>query len=249
MTLLRPVLAEAIGTFAFLTIGFFSLVSATVLGQENALLVLLTVPFGFGLGLFAAIWMLGHVSGGHFNPAVTLAALIDGRIDVVGAIAYVIAQLVGAIGAAFAVFLVVGQSFEAGQRFVAYTNTSPAVSEVQAFAAETIFTAVFIVVVLTVTRRQPRFASIAIGLTLVAIHFALIPISGASVNPARSLAPSIVSGKLATSSIWIYLTAPFLGAIIGWAIYRFFNPSDEDEEDEAGDDDEVYEDELDEASA
>jgi aquaporin Z len=243
MNLLRPVLAEAIGTFVFFTIGYLSLVSATVLGQGSATFVLLTVPFGFGLGLFAAIWLFGHISGGHFNPAVTLAALVDGRIDIPGAVGYVVAQVVGAFGAAFAVFFIVGQSF------VAYTNTAPGVAPGQAFGAETVMTAIFIAVILTVTRRQPNLASFAIALTLVVIHFALIPITGSSVNPARSLAPAVVSAKY--DGLWIYLTAPFLGALIGWAVYRFFNPPDAEELAEAAEDEDEFEldeDELDETA-
>jgi formate/nitrite transporter FocA (FNT family) len=147
------------------------------------------------------------------------------------------------LGAAFAVF------FLHSQDAVGATTTSPGlVTEGQAFAVEAILAAVFIAVILTVTRRQPSQAAFVIGLTLIVIHFAAIPFSGASVNPARSLAPAIVSGKLATTSVWIYLTAPFLGSIVGWAIYRFFGPSAEAEEEaeEEDDEEELYEDELDE---
>jgi aquaporin Z len=223
--LVRPLLAEAIGTFAFFVIGFFCLVGATVVGQGSSLVIVLIVPFGFGLGLFAAIWAFGHVSGGHFNPAVTLGALLDGRIDPIGAIGYVFAQVIGGVAAAFAVLAVIGQNA------VPYTLTKPGmVGEGQAFAAEVIMTAIFVAVILTVTRRQPNLAAVAIGLTLVVIHFAAIPISGSSVNPARSLAPAIVSGQY--ESIWIYLSAPFLGAILGWLAYRIFNPPEEELDDE-----------------
>jgi len=240
MNLLRAVLAEAIGTFSFLTIGLLSIVGATAVGQQSsAIVVMFVVPFGFGLGLFTAIWAFGHVSGGHFNPAVTLAALVDGRIDPIGAIGYVIAQVVGAIGAAFAIYFVVGQAF------VAYTITAPSVSEGQAFVAEVILSAIFIAVILTVTRRQPSHAAVAIGLTLAAIHFAAVPITGASVNPARSLGPAIVAGKYA--SLWVYLAAPLVGGLIGWAVYRFFSPDDEDEDFEAEGEEDDFEAEPDEA--
>jgi aquaporin Z len=235
MKLLRAVLAEAIGTFGFLTVGLLSLVSATAIGQGDAHVILLAVPFGFGLGLFAAIWLVGHVSGGHFNPAVTLGALLDGRITIVGAIGYVIGQLVGAFGAAFMIYFVVGQNF------VAYTITQPAVAAGPAFLTETILTAIFVGVILTVTERQPKVAAFAIGLTLTVIHFAAIPITGASVNPARSLAPAIVSGHY--DDLWIYLTAPFLGALIGWGVYRLFGGADADEA--AEEDEGAYEDEDD----
>jgi aquaporin Z len=98
------------------------------------------------------------------------------------------------------------------------------VTDLQAFAAEVILTAVFIAAILTVTKREPGRAMIVIPLTLVAIHFAGIPISGASVNPARSLGPALVGGDL--GSIWIYLTAPLIGAVAGWAVFRFLDSGD-----------------------
>lgn len=232
MNLLRAVLAEAIGTFILVGMGSLAIVSATGLGQT--LLVLLVAPFGFGLGLFAAITIFGHVSGGHFNPAVTLAAVLDGRIDIPSAIGYVVAQVAGAIAASLMVLLIVNKDA------VAATLSSGGVAEGQAFGAEVMLTAIFVAVILTVTRRQPSMAALSIGLTLLMIHFVAIPISGASVNPARSLGPAMVAGKYA--SLWIYLTAPFLGGIIGWGIYRFFSPPEDEDELEAEDEDDFDDD-------
>lgn len=220
MTLLRAVLAEAIGSFLFLTIGYLAVVSATGLGQT--VLPLLVVPFGFGFGLLAAITIFGHVSGGHFNPAVTLAAIFDGRIDVLGGIAYMVAQVIGGIVASLMILAVVSKDA------VAATVSSGGVPEAQAFAVEVVLTATFVAVILTVTRKQPSLAPLVIGLTLVAIHFAAIPISGASVNPARSLGPALVAGKYA--SLWVYLAGPMLGGLVGWGMYRFFTPPDDEDE-------------------
>jgi aquaporin Z len=232
MTLVRALAAELIGTFILVGMGSLAVVSATGLGQTA--LVMLIAPFGFGLGLLAAITIFGHVSGGHFNPAVTLAAIFDGRIDALGGIAYMIAQVVGAVLASLMVLAIINKDA------VAATVNVSGVGEPQAFAVETILTAIFVAVILTVTRKQPSMAALVIGLTLTAIHFAAIPISGASVNPARSLAPAMVAGKY--TGLWVYLAGPMLGGLIGWGMYRFFTPPDEDEDEL--EDDEDYDDEL-----
>lgn len=223
MHLLRATLAEAIGTFILVGVGSLSIASAG-LAQLPALLI---VPFGFGLALLAAIVIFGNVSGGHFNPAVTLAALFDGRVDLITSIAYWIAQLAGAIVASLMILLVF--SDQAG---VAATMTTAGVQDGPAFALEAILTALFVAVILTVTRKQPTWAPLVISLTLIAIHFAGVPITGASVNPARSLGPAIVAGKIATGTtgIWVYLAGPLLGGLIGWGVYRFFTPPDDDDE-------------------
>lgn len=206
----KKLLAEAIGSFILVGIGSLSIVSAVAAGAP----VLVVVPFGFGLGLLAAIAVTGHVSGGHYNPAVTLAALIDKRIDVVGAIGYVVAQVVGAAAASLAILII------ASPGAVLATRNLPGagVIDVQAFAAEVLLTAVFVAVILTATKKAASTAGIVIPLTLLVVHAAGIPISGASVNPARALGPALVGGSL--TSIWIYLTAPFVGAVVGWVAYR-----------------------------
>lgn len=204
----RKLLAEAIGTFILVGVGSMTIVAAGLAGVSG----LVVVPFGFGLGLLAAIAVTAHVSGGHYNPAVTLAALVDRRIDVTGAIGYVVAQVIGA-AAASAVILAISDSAT-----VAGTKNMPGGTDVNAFVAEVVLTAVFVAVILTVTRKDPGHAWLVIPLTLLVVHFAGIPISGASVNPARALGPALVSGDLA--AIWIYLTAPFAGGLIGWGAYR-----------------------------
>ena len=206
----RKYLAELVGTFILVVIGSMSIVAAGAMSAP----VLVVVPFGFGLGLLAAIQSAGYVSGGHFNPAVTLGALLDRRIDAMNAIGYVVAQVIGAIAASGAVLLV------ANQAAVKSTASSfPADKGMNAFAVEVLLTAVFLLVILTVTKRAPNHAAFAIPLTLTVIHFAGIPFSGASVNPARSLAPALVGGSL-DGSIIIWIAGPLVGAVIGWAIYR-----------------------------
>lgn len=229
---LRAVLAEALGTFVLVVVGSLSIVSATGIGQgTGGVIILLVAPFGFGLGLLAAITLFGHVSGGHFNPAVTLAALFDSRIDVLNAIFYWVAQVVGAVAASFAVLLILSKDM------VDLTRNGPAVGDWQAFGAEVILTTIFVGVILTITKKQPTFAPLVIALTLVMVHFAAIPISGASVNPARALGPAIVAGNY--SKVWIYLTAPMLGGLLGWALYKVFTTGEDLVEIEIEDDDEL----------
>jgi aquaporin Z len=206
----RKYLAELVGTFILVVVGSMTIVAA---GAMNAP-VLAVVPLGFGLGLLAAIQVAGYVSGGHFNPAVTVAALLDGRIDVMNAVGYIVAQVVGAIAASGALLLVADQA-----AVRATASGFPEGRMVQAIVVETVLTAIFLLVILTVTKRAPGQAAFAIPATLAAVHFAGIPFSGASVNPARTLAPALVGGNL-DGNIVVWIVGPILGAVIGWAIYR-----------------------------
>jgi aquaporin Z len=211
----RAYLAELLGTFLFFAIGLSSVQAVGALGGAAPLLVV--VPLAFGLGLLAAIFAFGHLSGGHFNPAVTIAMVIDGRTTPADAVGYIIAQVVGAIGAA--AFVLVLWSQEA----VASTITAPGsgFSDVQALVLETVLTAIFLLVILTATKHAATHAALAIPLTLVAIHMAAVPFTGASVNPARSIGPALIGGDL--SKLWIYLVGPIAGAVIGALIYRAAN--------------------------
>ena len=205
-------LAELLGTFFLVFVGSMTILAAGVMNAP----ILVVVPLGFGFGLLAAIFAFGDISGGHFNPAVSLAALLDRRLGLVDAVAYVVAQVVGAIGASAVVLVLNSQDAVRSTR-----NAHPAtVTDLQAFALEVILTALLVMVILTVSKRDPGHAPLAIPLTLVVIHLAGIPYSGASVNPARALGPALVGGDL--SQVWIYLTAPFLGGAIGWVVYRVF---------------------------
>ena len=206
----RKYLAELVGTFILVVIGSMTIVAAGAMSTP----IQVVVPFGFGLGLLAAIQAAGYVSGGHFNPAVTLGALLDRRIDVMNAIGYVVAQVIGAIAASGVVLLIASQ--------VAVKATAsgfPQDKMLSAFAVEVLLTGIFLLVILTVTKRAPNQAAFAIPLTLTVIHFAGIPFSGASVNPARSLAPALVGGTL-DGNIIVWIAGPLLGAVLGWAVYR-----------------------------
>jgi aquaporin Z len=211
----RAYLAELLGTFLFFAIGLTSVQAVGAVGAGAPLLVV--VPLAFGFGLLAAIFAFGHISGGHYNPAVTVAMVIDGRTTPADAAGYIVAQVVGAIGAAGLVLVLWNQAA------VASTITAPGsgFTDIQALILETVLTAIFLLVILAATKHASSLAALAIPLTLVAIHFAAVPFTGASVNPARSLAPALLGGDL--SKLWIYLVAPIVGAVIAALIYRATN--------------------------
>jgi len=208
----KKLLAELVGTFTFFLIGFMAIQSTKAFASGPDLVV---IAFGFGLGLFAAIQIFGGVSGGHFNPAVTLAAVIDKRMDAMTGVGYVASQLVGGIAAAVVVLVLFSQAAVAGTR----TLPGNGIDDMKAVIIEALFTAFFILVILVSTKKAPSQAAFAIPLTLMVIHFALVPFTGSSVNPARSIASAVVGGDI--TSLWVYIVGPVVGAVIGWAIYRF----------------------------
>ena len=248
---IRALVAEAVGTFILIAFGSLGVVAALSVSAGDptlfGLLATTVVPFAFGLGLLAAISIGGHASGGHFNPAVTLAALFDGRVTWQAAIGYVIAQVIGGLAASLAVAL-----STSGDAVRFTVNQAGALggadafgNEIRAFGLELVLTAVFVVVILTVTRNYARQAILIIPLTLVGIHFAAMHLSGASVNPVRSLAPAMVTGTY--TGLWVYLIAPMLGAVVGWGLYALLTPpSDEVSVEIDVDDLEDLEDELEE---
>ncbi len=218
----RVYLAELLGTFLFMMIGYTSL--AAIGASAAPVPGLLVVPFSFGFGLLAAIFAFGHISGAHYNPAVTVGIVLDGRLPAVQGAGYIIAQIIGALGAAAVVAATLGQpTVTAG-----ITKPGAGVSDVSALVLETVFTALFVVVILASTKRAPALAPLAIPLTLVAIHFSIATVTGSSVNPARSIGSALVGGDL--TGLWIYLVGPIIGGVIGWGVYRGANnPADPDD--------------------
>ena len=207
---LQKYVAELLGTFTLVFIGSLSILSAIALEQP----LVIVVAFGFGLALLAGLYAFGEISGGHFNPAVSLAMFLSGRLDVPTMIGYWIAQFAGAILASLAILAAFSQDDVAGTVTSASNNWD-------AFWLELLLTTLFVAVILQSSRSQRVFgtALIAIPLTLVAIHLAAIPFSGSSVNPVRSLGPALVGNEW--GDIWIYLLAPLAGAAIAAAIHAF----------------------------
>jgi aquaporin Z len=201
--------AELFGTFILVFVG-----SLAILGSSGDSSARLAIAFGFGIALLAGLYAFGEVSGGHFNPIVSLAMFLDRRLTALDTIWYWIAQFVGAIAASLAILVIYAD------RDAVKATATRSSSDTRAFFLELICSAIFVAVILQVTRsdRYGASALLAIPLTLFAIHVALIPFTGSSVNPARTLAPDLV-GATAWSDIWIYLLAPPAGAIIGWAAH------------------------------
>ena len=196
MSNMQKYLAEALGTFTLVCVGSFAIVSASLFVGNAAGLV--SIALGFGLALLMGLYAFAAVSGGHYNPAVSLAMFLDGRMSASEMVRYWIAQVVGAIAASIVVLIAYDDN-------VVAATTTQASDVWAAIVVEVVFTALFIAVILDSTRaeRAHGTALLAIPLTLVAIHVAAIPISGASVNPARSLGPAIVGTEF--HDLWIYL--------------------------------------------
>ena len=215
----RAYLAELLGSFLFFTIGYASVPAFGLASAPTP--NLLVVPFSFGLGLLAAIFAFGHVSGGHFNPAVTVAMVLDKRTTPADAVGYILAQIIGAIAAGAVILIAVNQAaVTAG-----ITKPGAGITDIGALILEVVFTAGFIAVILASTKRAPALAALAIPLTLVSIHFATATLSGASVNPARSIGSAVVGGDL--NQLWIYLVAPIVGAVLGWAAWMVIDRTEE----------------------
>jgi MIP family channel proteins len=203
-------LAEALGTFTLVGIGSFAIVSAGGAGQPAGVV---EIAFGFGLALLVGLYAFGEVSGGHYNPAVSLAMFLDRRLEMDDLFGYWVAQFAGAVGASLVVLIAYDDTT------VAATTTQPS-DTWAAIVVELMMTALFVAVILQSTKSE-RFtgtALIAIPLTLLAIHVAIIPISGSSVNPARSFGPALVGTEF--HDYWIYLIFPTVGAVVGWIIHR-----------------------------
>jgi aquaporin Z len=204
----RVYAAELLGTFVLVFVGTTSVVAS---GRISAP-VLLVAAFGFGLGLLAGLYAFGEVTGGHYNPAVSIAMFLDRRLSGRDLGGYLVAQFAGGILAALILLLATTKAD------VASTATKPS-SDGTAFVIEFVMTAIFVLVILQATRSE-RFgpsALMAIPLTLVAIHLAAIPFSGSSVNPARTFGPDLVGNTW--TGIWIYFVAPPLGAAFAWLIH------------------------------
>ncbi|HEX6220269.1 MAG TPA: aquaporin [Acidimicrobiia bacterium] len=209
-------LAEFMGTLILVGLGTMGILAV---GGANGPAEVIGIAFAFGLALLAGIWVVGHVSGAHFNPAVTLAFLLDKRMTLSDAIGYWIGQFAGASVGSLIVLIASGS-----QQAVAGTATTYA-DYGAALTVEIALTTVFVWTILTAVRRGRNHAPAAIALVLTGVHLAGIPFTGASVNPARSFGPALV-GDAIGSGLWLYLYAPLIGAIVAWALYRLF-PTEE----------------------
>jgi aquaporin Z len=189
------------------------------------------VALAFGLTVLTMAYALGHVSGAHFNPAVTVGLWAGGRFPAREIVPYVVAQVIGAIAAASILYLIAtGQTgFDMSGGFASngYGDHSPGHYSLLACAvSEMVMTFGFLIVILGATHGSaPRgFAPLAIGLALTLIHLVSIPVTNTSVNPARSLGPALFEGGWALQQLWLFWTAPFVGAVIAGFAYRRISP-------------------------
>jgi MIP family channel proteins len=216
---MRRYLAEAIGTFALVFTGTGAIVINDVTGGGVSHL---GVALTFGLIVMAMIYAVGNISGAHLNPAVTAGFVVARQLKLRYLAPYILSQIAGALFASIALLSMFGERARLG-------STTPLGSDWQSFALEAVLTSILMFVILCVStgsREVGTMAGIAVGGVIGLEALFAGPISGASMNPARSLAPAIVSGHL--TSLWIYLTAPFLGSVVAvplWSATRPISPN------------------------
>ena len=232
MTIIQRALAEFFGTFWLVFGGCGAAVLAAAFPELG--IGFAGVALAFGLTVLTMAYAVGHISGGHFNPAVTVGLWAGGRFDAKDIPAYVIAQVIGAIVAALTLYVIASGSpaydlavnglaangFDAGSPGK-YTMMSGLLIEV-------ILTGFFLFIIMGATdgRAPAGFAPIAIGLALTLIHLIAIPVTNTSVNPARSTGPALVVGGLALQQLWLFWLAPLVGGAIGGILYKIIGGTD-----------------------
>ncbi len=231
MSLTKKLGAEFIGTFWLVLGGCGSAVLAAAfpgLGIGFA-----GVALAFGLTVLTGVYMFGHISGGHFNPAVSFGLWSGGRFPFSELIPYVIVQVAGAIAAAAVLYVIAsgkaGFDVTAGFASNGYGDHSPGeYGLTAALVTEVVMTCMFLLIILGSTdKRAPvGFAGISIGLGLTLIHLVSIPVTNTSVNPARSTGVALFQGGWAVEQLWLFWLAPMVGAVIAGVIYRWFESDD-----------------------
>ncbi len=226
--------SELIGTFTLVLIGCGA---AVISGHDTtaslAGLGLLGIALAFGLAQLIMCYAIGGVSGAHINPAVTIGFLVLGKIKSGDAILYIIAQLLGAVLASMVLMAILKgmPGFEMGEWALGANGWGEGYQNgynlTSAFITETVMTFLFLFVIMGVTSKwgNGTMAGVAIGFSLAAIHLFTIPITGTSVNPARSFGPAVFAGGKALSQLWLFFAAPILGAILSGLVWRMLGIS------------------------
>ncbi|MEG0785396.1 MAG: MIP family channel protein [Christensenella sp.] len=223
---MKKYIAEFIGTFVLV---LFGCGTAALSGGITGVTGIVGIALAFGLSIVAMAYCIGNISGCHINPAVSFAMLISKRMSVKDFIGYVIAQFLGAIAASGVLMAIVNSSNLGG---VAVTGLGAdgfgALSSVEismggAFIVEIVLTFVFVITVLGVTssEKMSSVAGLVIGLTLAFVHIMGIPLTGTSVNPARSFGPALLLGGEALNQVWLFIVAPLIGAAIAALVWMF----------------------------
>lgn len=230
---MKKYLAEFIGTFSLV---LFGCGAAVVAGKSIPITVadapagigLLGIALAFGFAVVVMCYAIGPISGCHINPAITIAMLVAKKISFTDTIGYIIAQLAGATLAALVLLEIQkgAPGFAMGEWALGSNGWGPgylgSYTTVAAFITETLLTFLFLFVIFATTSKlgNSNMAGLAIGLTLVLIHLVAIPITGTSVNPARSFGPAILAGGKALGQLWLFIIAPILGGIIAALVWR-----------------------------
>ena len=217
---MKKYICEFIGT---LTLVLFGTGIAVVSGGN-----LIATSLAFGLAIVASAYVIGNISGCHVNPAVSLAMLIDGRMNLKDFIGYVIAQILGALAGTGILYLILtntdlGTAALGANGYGSLSQTN--ITLIGAIITEVILTFIFIYTILGVTKDESKssIAGVVIGLTLVFVHLLGIGLTGTSVNPARSLAPALFLGGEALKQVWVFILAPLLGGALSALVFRFLN--------------------------
>jgi aquaporin Z len=228
---MKKYLAEFIGTFWLVLGGCGSAVLAAAFPEVG--IGLLGVSLAFGLTVLTMAFAIGHISGCHLNPAVSVGLLLGGRFPASDLVPYIIAQVAGGIAAGGVLFVIAsgqaGFDVSAGFASNGFGDHSPGgYSLTAALVCEVVMTAIFLVVILGATdgRAPAGLAPIAIGLCLTLIHLISIPVTNTSVNPARSTGVAVFVGDWATAQLWLFWIAPIIGAAIGALIYKVIGSED-----------------------
>jgi aquaporin Z len=236
--MIRKLAVEFLGTaiLVYLAVGVATLMFGFKFAGASVAAGVVATALAFGLTLLALVYMIGPVSGSHVNPAVTVGALLTGRIPLVEAVAYWIAQFAGGIVGALALWGTFSTS-PFYSRTITGLGTDGYGSKSMihigaggAFIFEAVATAIFVFIILRVTSATANAATaaIAIGLTLTVVHLVGIPITGTSVNPARSLGPALVVGGTALSQVWLFIVAPLVGGVLAAGLHRLlYDPEGE----------------------
>lgn len=225
---MKKLAAEAIGTFWLTFAGCGSAVIAA--GFPNVGIGLLGVSLAFGLSVVTMAYAIGHISGCHLNPAVTVGLAVGGRFPGAQVVPYIVAQVVGAIVAAGLLYAIArgapGFDLAGGFASNGYGEHSPGkYNLVSAFLTEVVMTMMFLFIIMGATHGKAPvgFAPLAIGLALCLIHLVSIPVTNTSVNPARSTGPALIVGGWALGQLWLFWVAPLIGGAFGGLVYRWLS--------------------------
>ncbi len=230
MSATKKYMAEGLGTLALVLFGCGAAVIAGISGVGPAGIGLLGISLAFGLAVAVMAYTIGPISGCHINPAISIAMLVAGKLSMKDTIGYVIAQCIGAVAGAGILYLIAsgGTGFAMGEWALGSNGWGDgylgAYDMRSAFIAEFVFTFLFLMVIFGTTAKNasPAMAGLAIGLSLTLIHLVVIPITGTSVNPARSLGPALFAGGMAMQQLWLFIVAPIAGGLFAAIVRKLF---------------------------